>query len=366
MNLENIKSALENCGVVGAGGGGFPAHLKLDHRAKTILVNCAECEPLLQVDQQLLASYPDEILHALGILAESLDASVVIALKKSYTKAIQELENRTAQNPRLRIALLDNIYPVGDEIVLIYEALGIAVPPASLPIEVGCIVYNVETVHNMYHALVHNRPVTHKWVTIIGEVENPITVNLPIGTTVAEAVSRAGKITTSNPVYLNGGPMMGSKSQPTDEITKTTNAIIVLPEHHSLVQKFPSASINFKRALSACCQCRTCTDMCPRNQLGHQIEPHMIMRGLSAIDADSFYGVMYCSGCGVCEAIACPQSLAPRSIIKTFRTELAKAGVRAEKCQAACISDTREGRLVNSNRLKIRLGLAKYDVPASI
>lgn len=396
MSLDEIKQTLENCGVVGAGGGGFPAHLKLDPRAKTILVNCAECEPLLQVDRQLLTCYTEEILHALGILAGALDASVVIAVKGSYTAAVEAVENMGGvfSPANFKIALLDNIYPIGDEIVLIYEALGITVPPGSLPIESGCIVFNVETVYNMYHALVHDRPVTHKWVTIAGEVENPVTVNVPVGTPIHEAVKLAGKITTKIPVFILGGPMMGkvicsdqvsripsqawdngaasrhpapdAGSPKLNEITKTTGAILVLPADHTLVQKSSTSSTNFKRALSACCQCRTCTDMCPRNQLGHPIEPHRIMRGLSSTDTDTFYGTMYCSGCGVCETIACPQSLAPRALIKTFRTELSKAGIKAEKRAAAPISDTREGRLVNANRLKIRLGLSKYDVPAPL
>jgi len=368
--LDDLKKTIEACGIVGAGGGGFPSHLKLDSRANTILLNCAECEPLVQVDQQLLSNYAKEIISALIKLAEALDANIVIAIKKTYNAAISAAESAVAtldrSHPPIRIAILDDIYPTGDEVVLIYEALGIVVPPGSLPIDVGCIVYNVETVYNMYHAFEHATPATHKWVTIAGEVERPVTTLLPVGMPIVEVIKYAGKITIDNPAIVLGGPMMGRLVLDKNEtIQKTTNAILVLPNDHQ-AQAQASDTMSLNRVASACCQCRTCTDMCPRNGLGHPIEPHRIMRALSARDAGSaaLLGMMYCSMCGLCETVACPQSLAPRSLIKTFRTALAKEGVRAQKCEANPVPYGREGRLVSAGRLKMRLGLSKYDVEA--
>jgi len=380
--IDSMKEVIKACGIVGAGGGGFPSHLKLDSRAHTILLNCAECEPLLQVDQQLLANYASEIVSALHRLADALGASAVVAVKKSYTAAISavecEIEKLSGQTEsRIRLALLDEIYPAGDEIVLIYEALGLVVPPGSLPIDVGCIVFNVETVYNMYHAFEHGTPVTHKWVTIVGEVERPVTALLPVGMPIAEAIKHAGQITVDNPAFILGGPMMGGLIYASKEtIKKTTNAILVLPSDHSLIlrnnygqasDKTP-AMVNLNRVASACCQCRTCTDMCPRNQLGHPIEPHRIMRALAARDTSSsaFGGTMYCSFCGVCETMACPQSLAPRSLIGTIRTALKESGVKPEKYEPGTVSCTRNGRLVGAKRLTMRLGLSKYDIEAPL
>ena len=366
QQLEEIKNILSDCGVVGAGGGGFPSHLKLDTRCKTILLNCAECEPLTQVDHQLLAAYAPEILLTLNHLAAVLDANVVVAVKKSFTAAISAVENKLDKYPRTRLVLLDDVYPAGDEIVLIYEALGIVVPPGALPIEAGCVVFNTETVYNMYNALLLRQPVTHKWVTIVGEVKHPVTARVPIGTNLKEAIKRAGEITTQSPVFIVGGVMMGGIASPSDEMKKTTNCLLVLPSDHTLALKSSNRQADLNRIASACCQCRTCTDMCPRYLLGHPIQPHRIMRALSARNAkaDAYGGVMYCSMCGVCEVIACPQSLAPRAMIKIFKTALADAGVKPEKREAAPVTCAREGRLVHANRLKMRLGLAKYDLEA--
>ncbi|MCL2285154.1 MAG: SLBB domain-containing protein [Firmicutes bacterium] len=366
QQLEEIKKIISKCGVVGAGGGGFPSHLKLDIRCKTILLNCTECEPLIQVDSQLLGAYTPEILLTLNLLAEVLDANVVVAVKKSFTAAISAIENKLDKYPRIRLVLLDEIYPAGDEIVLVYEALGIVIPPGTLPIEAGYVIFNVETVYNMYNALEYEQPVTHKWVTIVGEVERPVTARFPIGTTLKEAVKRAGEITTQSHVFIVDGVMMGCIASPSDEIKKTTNCLLVLPSDHTLALRGSNKQADLNRIASACCQCRTCTDMCPRNLLGHPIQPHRIMRALSARDAkaDVYGSVMYCSMCGVCEVIACPQSLAPRAMIKIFKTALSKAGVKPKKREAAPVPCAREGRLVHANRLKMRLGLAKYDLEA--
>lgn len=369
QTIDALKTVLETCGVVGAGGGGFPSHLKIDPRTQTILVNGAECEPLLQVDQQLMEHYTREILEATHILANILNAQAVIALKDSYTNAITAFENIIEEYPPITLKRLRKTYPAGDEMVLIYEALGAVVPPGGLPMAVGCTVFNVETMYNMYYAFTENRPVTHKWVTIAGEVEKPVTALFPIGTTIAQAIQAAGKITTSHPIYINGGPMMGHTIDSTEKITKTTKAILVLPQDHLLAYKgrsFPGNSLN--RVASACCQCRNCTDMCPRHLLGHPIEPHRIMRAMAARDATStaYQGAMYCSMCGLCEMVACPQSLAPRTLIKAVKSAMQKEGLRPKPLEATTVVAERGGRLVSSHRLTTRLGLAKYDIPAPI
>ena len=365
MSLDELKKIIQDSGIVGCGGAGFPTHLKLDARAETVILNCAECEPLLKVHQQVLSRFTREILSALGRLSVVLDADIVVAVKKTYGSAISAVKAILDEFPRTRLALLDASYPAGDEIMLIYEALGITVPPGTLPIESGCIVLNVETVYNIYNALEHGLPVTQKWLTIAGEVAQPVTALVPVGTPIGEAVKRAGGITTNDPAFLTGGPMMGRIADESDTVKKNTNAIIVLPRDHILVRRAgDSHSADLNRVASACCQCRTCTEMCPRHLLGYPVEPNKVMRALSSRDSASkaFHGIMYCSLCGVCEMIACPQSLSPRSLMKTFKGALQKAGVKPEKCGHSPVSPMLEYRKVDVNRLKIRLGLAKYDL----
>ena len=356
MDIGELRKIIEDCGIVGAGGAGYPTHLKMDARANIILLNCAECEPLLQTDQHLMATYTDEIISALDAIAAVLNARVIIAVKETHKEALAAMEGKTSAS--MQMVVLEDAYPAGDEVLLINEACGVVVPPGTFPIDSGFIVLNVETVLNIYYALRDNQPVTHKWVTIAGEVSKPAVVRMEIGVTVEHAVDQAGGATVENPVYISGGPMMGTITAATDAVKKTTNAIIVLPQNHSLARK-SSPQIALNRVASACCQCRSCTDMCPRYLLGYPIEPHKIMRSLAARSADTtaFEGVLYCCGCGICEKIACPQSLSPCSLMKQFKDAMAKEGIRPRKQQPAPISTARQYRKVSSNRLKTRLGV---------
>jgi len=367
MTVHELKKTVENSGIVGAGGGGFPTHMKLDIRAKTVVLNCAECEPLVNVDQYLLANYTQEIISALSIISQALDCDIVIAIKKHYVTAVSAVNKHIEQEPRMGLKLLEATYPAGDEILLLYEALGIIIPPGAFPIESGCIVLNVETVYNIHNAIANGAAVTHKWLTIAGEVEKPVVSRVPVGTSVPDAVKEAGSITTDDPVFIVGGAMMGDATS--QVITKTTNAILVLPRDHYLVRRAQSSpSVQLNRVASACCQCRSCTDMCPRYLLGYPIEPHKIMRAASARDpaSQAFMGAMYCGLCGLCEMVACPQSLAPRSIIKILRTALVKAGVKAKKHEAKPVSQDLQYRKTAASRLKTRLGLAQYDIGVDV
>jgi Na+-translocating ferredoxin:NAD+ oxidoreductase RnfC subunit len=259
---------------------------------------------------------------------------------------------------------------MGDEVILIYEATGRVIKPGGLPIDEHVVVYNTETMYNLYRAVHLGEPVTDKLVTIVGEVERPVTISVPIGTTVGEAVLQAGKLTVKNPAFVMGGPMMGRLGTENTVITKTTNAIIILPEDHKVVMRMnKNLELERRRAASSCCQCRTCTEMCPRHALGHPIEPHRIMRAAANHDTSDlsvYTNTAYCSSCGLCENYACPQGLSPRSVIAEFKNGLRAAGIRGEKLEPAKTAADRELKKVPVARLKARLGLSDYDVPAPL
>lgn len=193
-------------------------------------------------------------------------------------------------------------------------------------------------------------------------------MRVPLGTTVKEAISLAGKITVEDPAYVMGGPMMGRLGTENTVITKTTNAIIILPkDHHVVVRMEKNLDIEKRRASSSCCQCRTCTDMCSRHALGHPIEPHKVMRAVANHDLSDlsvFINAAYCSGCGICEKYACPQGLSPKSIIQQFKGGLRGAGIKVEKVEPAPVLEDRELRKLPVHRLAARLDLARYDKPA--
>lgn len=372
MEIGVLKQALQEAGVVGAGGAGFPTYAKLDERAEIILMNCAECEPLLKLHRQLLEQHAEEILETFHLVAETVGANeAVIGVKNEYKATIKAIERYIDAYPEMRIKRLDSAYPMGDEVVLIYEATGRVIRPGGLPIEEGVAVFNVETLYNAHRFLKKGEPVIDKVVTIVGEVEHPITVRVPLGASVKDVVSYAGEMTTKRPAFLMGGPMMGNLGDETTVITKTTNAIIVLDETHSLIQKkHHNTAIDLKRAASSCCQCETCTQLCPRHALGHPIEPHKFMRSAANKDFQDtsvFVNTLFCSSCGLCENFSCPQGLSPRTLMAEYKGGLRKAGVKAPaERTAAPVSPAREYRKAPEERLAARLGLTKYDAPAPL
>lgn len=371
MDLKELSTLVRNSGIVGAGGAGFPTYVKIDERADIILMNCAECEPLLKLHRQLLQQYAEEIVKTFQMMAETVKAKeAIIGIKGEYKEAIEALQAILDEYPLVRLHLLPSAYPMGDEVILIYEATGRVIQPGGLPIEEGVAVFNVETVYNIYRAVTEKKGVTSKVVSVVGEIENPITVRVPLGCTLDEVVALAGKITTKDYVYLVGGPMMGKIGAGSQPVTKTTNAILVLPKEHLIIQrKNSSTSINMKRAASSCCQCQMCSDLCPRHLLGHPIEPHKFMRAAANQDfqdTNVYLNTLYCSACGLCEMFSCPQGLSPRTLIGEYKAGLAKNGIRPTKQEAACVSPARDFRRAPEERLEARLGLSKYNLPAPL
>lgn len=371
MLIDELKNIARENGIVGAGGAGFPSYAKMTDKADTVILNCVECEPLLKLHIQLLAANAEEIVQMLDEVREALGAKeAVVGIKSEHVHTLRILKDVVEEYPQVRICAVRPTYPMGDEVVLIYEATGRVIKPGGIPIDENVIVYNAETMYNLYQAVHADRPVTDKLVSIVGEVERPVTVRVPLGTSVKEAVALAGKITVKDPAYVMGGPMMGKLGTENTIITKTTNAIIVLSETHKVVMRMnKNLDVERRRAASSCCQCRTCTEMCPRHALGHPIEPHRIMRAVANHDISDlsvYTNAAYCSSCGLCENYSCPQGLSPRSVIAEFKNGLKASGVRVEKIEPAEVEADRELRKVPVMRLKEKLGLAQYDVPAPL
>ncbi len=367
MELDEIKTKLQTCGIVGAGGAGFPAYAKFASGADTLILNCAECEPLLTLHRQLLAQKSLEIITAFSEIGKALGVKrCVIGIKSAYASTLEAITPIVKNFDNVEIKTLKEVYPAGDEIVLIYQVTGRVVDAGALPITQGVIVYNVETVYNAYLAMYENEPVTSKLVTVACEVGKPQTLRVPLGVTVGELVDFCGGATVPDPAYVSGGAMMGRIVASGDVITKTTNAILVLPSDHPVVQsKRRNPVFDAHRAASACCQCRMCSDLCPRHLLGHPIDPARFMRAIAhrnAGDTEAYLNSMYCSGCGVCETYACMQGLSPRTLLAVAKGELRKGGIKPAPHASEPVSVARDARNVPVERLTARLGLNKYDV----
>lgn len=371
MNITELSSIMKDAGVVGAGGAGFPSYAKLNEKADTIILNCAECEPLLKLHRQVMAKYANEILFALNEVADAVGAeNIIIAIKPNYKKAIAAIEQVLPSYKKARIGLLPPVYPSGDEVITIYEVTGRIVPPGKLPIEVGCIVYNVETMLNTYYAITEKRPVTHKYCTVTGAVKNPTTVCLPLGMQVSEVLELAGGTTIDEYEIVSGGPMTGRLCTEYDVVTKTSNAYIVLPKNHYVVQrKKIKTQVAVNRAMSACCHCGMCSELCSRHLLGYPINPSKFMTALSAGatgNIEPYINTFFCSACGLCEMYSCFQGLSAQSLISVFKGGLRKGGVKMPEVTLAPVDPIRTQKLVSHQRLTARLGLTEYNKPADL
>jgi len=367
ISREEIIKKVADAGVVGCGGAGFPTHVKIAADADFVIANGAECEPLLKGDQYLMETKAAEIVRGMRYVMKTSGASQgYIGLKKKYHRQIEALNKALA--PGIKIFEMGNVYPAGDEHVMVNEITGRIVPEAGIPINVGCIVDNVGTLVNICEAVEKGRPVTRKNVTVTGDVENPVIVRCAVGACVSDIVKLA-KPRKQHYTLLNGGPMMGDIINDDFCVTKTTGAILVLPSDSSLVaKKTRTATVAMRRAKSICEQCMDCTLVCPRNLLGHRIFPHKIMR-MNFFASGEFNeissGSFLCSQCGLCE-VACPQDLSPKRVFRDVKENLVKKGHKnMHTSSQLSVHSERALRQFPAQRLLQRIGLAEFDKPVS-
>lgn len=354
-------------GVVGAGGAGFPAHVKLNSHADVVLANGAECEPLLRVDQQVMLRYTGDVIEGLRLAMEACGAKEgKLCVKAKHQEVIKKLE--AACTPGITVFPLDDYYPAGDEQQMVYDATGSVVPVGGIPLDAGVVAQNTSTLRNIALAA-RDIPVTHKHLTITGEVKTPITIEAPLGMSLRDCIRLAGgPADESGYGLIVGGPMMGYVEKNWDNVvTKTTGGVIVLPADHAhYVRKAAPGVYDRKLARTVCCQCMLCTLMCPRNLLGLGVEPHKAMRAVAYGKTYEDNGVFSCCNCGVCSFFACPFGLAPSVITTEAKNAMAAAGKRPEKMPSPGVASNRQYAKVPVKRLIARLGLKQYDVPAPL
>lgn len=354
-----------DAGILGAGGAGFPTHVKINCKAEYVLANGAECEPLLRVDQQVMQYYAAEVVRGIRAVKEFTGAKyAVICLKEHYHEAVNALRTVLKESDDVQLHLLDSYYPAGDEQQIVYEVTGRVVPTGGLPLDVGAVVCNVSTLVNIANAL-DGKKVVEKYVTVGGAVKKPVTLRVPVGISLQELLDAAGG-TTEECCYIIGGPCMGRVVDTLDiPVTKTTGGLLAIPREHPLLQK-KSPSLDLRLIMSVCCQCSMCTQLCPRNALGLNVQPHKAMRSL-ACGGDlmgDFNGIFSCCNCGLCTYYACNFGLKPSQVMQTLKSAIASKGTRARKEVYGATDGGLENKKVPVHRLIERLGISEYDVPA--
>jgi Na+-translocating ferredoxin:NAD+ oxidoreductase RnfC subunit len=361
MNLiEQVRLA----GVVGAGGGGFPTHVKLAGKADTVIANGAECEPLLHKDAAVMEHQAAQMIVGMKLAMQAVSATVGIVGIKAKNKHAVETVQAACAGTVIRVHLLGDYYPAGDEYDLVHETTGRLIPPGGIPLNIGAVVCNVETFINVA-AAAEGRPVTQKILTVAGAVREPVTLTVPLGTSLRECIAAAGGASVDDPVLCIGGMMMGETTGELDRpVTKTTGGIVVLSRRHAVIErKLKPAPAQRAIGKSACDQCRYCTEFCPRFLLGYAVEPHQVMRSLafSATGAAHWneWAALCCS-CGLCTLYACPEQLFPKEACDDSKAEMKKTGVKWSGPTKVKPHPMRDGRRVPINSLMKKLGIAQY------
>jgi Na+-translocating ferredoxin:NAD+ oxidoreductase RnfC subunit len=360
-----LSGKLRDCGVVGAGGAGFPTHVKAQSQVEYLIANGAECEPLIHKDAELMKHFPAEILSGMTAMMEATGArSGKFGVKTKNAESIEALKHSN-KSDRIEFVMLGDFYPSGDEYELVYTATGRLIPPAGIPLQVGCVVNNVETLYNVHYAL-QDRPVTEKFLSVCGAVREPKSFWAPVGTPFRDLIALAGGATVPEFGIFVSGIMMGTLTFDPDEvITKTTGGLIILPRDHYLMTRRTRSQDEMNRiGKSACDQCSYCTEFCPRYLLGYEVMPHKVMRSLGfTLTGGDIWNQWseLCCACGLCTLYACPEDLYPKEACDDGKKDRRAAGLKFVQQKPVQVHPMKEYRRVPLAQLRKRLQVEDYE-----
>jgi Na+-translocating ferredoxin:NAD+ oxidoreductase RnfC subunit len=360
-----LSETLRECGVVGAGGAGFPTYVKAQSRVEYVIANGAECEPLIHKDAELMKHFPADILAGMNAMMAATGANMgKFGVKTKNAEALEALRHNL-KSDRIEFVTLGDFYPSGDEYELVYTATGRLIPPAGIPLQVGCVVNNVETLYNV-HLAEQGAPVTRKFLSVCGAVNQPKSFWAPVGTPFRDLLALAGGATVDQFAVFVSGVMMGTLTSDLDDVlTKTTGGLIVLPRDHYLVTRRTRPLVEMNRiGKSACDQCSYCTEFCPRYLLGYEVQPHKVMRSLGfTITGGDIWNqwAELCCACGLCTLYACPEDLYPKEACDQGKQDRRAAGLKFAQTRPVEVHPMKEYRRVPLAQLRRRLQIEEYE-----
>ena len=307
LDADTVLHAIREAGIVGMGGAAFPGNVKavssMGH-IDTLIANACECEPYITADDSLLRTKAEQVLQGMMILRQVLSPErVVLAVEDNKAQAIENLKKLLPEFPQIELAVLPTRYPQGAEKQLIQSLTGREVPPAQLPVSVGCAVFNVSTFAAIYRAVRLGTPLTERIVTISGEaIAEPQNFIVPIGTPFHDLISVAGGLNEKTERVISGGPMMGfAQSDLAVPVIKATNSILCLLKDQNGAAENP-----------VCLRCGKCVSVCPM-----RLQPLYMYRFTNARRVDQLQrlNLLDCIECGSC-AFTCPGKL---PLVEVFR-----------------------------------------------
>jgi Na+-translocating ferredoxin:NAD+ oxidoreductase RnfC subunit len=351
--------------VVGAGGAGFPTYVKAQTEVEYLLINGAECEPLLHKDYELMKNCASGIVEGAKLMRSAIRAQHTRFGIKTKNAAAVEAIGALLKGTDMDTVLLGDFYPSGDEFELVYSGTGRLIPPGGIPLAVGCVVNNVETSYNVARAA-DGHAVTHKFLSVTGAVRNPKSLWAPVGLSFRELLDCAGGATVDDFGFFVSGIMMGQLSFDLDDVvTKTTCGLIVLPRDHYLITRKERPNESMRRiGKSACDQCSFCTEFCPRYLLGYDVQPHKVMRSLGFTASGAALwnqSAELCCACGLCTLYACPEDLYPKEACDQSKKDLREAGTKYVQQHEPRVHPMKDSRRVPLAMLRRRLKVEEYE-----
>lgn len=306
---DEIIKIIEEAGIVGMGGAGFPTNVKLSPKnadiIDSIIVNGAECEPYLTSDYRRMVEQTDKLVKGLKIVLKIFpDAKGYFGIEDNKPEAIEALLKATENEYRIEVVPLKTKYPQGGERSMIYAVTGRKINSKMLPADVGCIVHNVDTIYAIYNAVYNGKPLIERIVTITGDaVRTPKNFQVRIGTSFRELIDAAGGFTTEPEKIISGGPMMGFSF---------FNIDVPVVKGSSSLLAFIKDDVSHEEP-SACIRCGRCAAACPEHLLPMKLAA---LAGQNEPEEFKKLGGMECVECGCCSYV-CP---AKRQVTQSVRS----------------------------------------------
>ena len=311
LTKEEILNLIGEAGIVGMGGAGFPTKVKLSpkepEKIEYVIANCAECEPYITADYRRMLENPEELVSGMKVVLKLFDnAKGIFGVEDNKPDCIAKLKELTKDEPRMEVLALKTKYPQGAERQLIFATTGRAINSSMLPADGGCVVDNVETLIGIHYAVIDERPVMERIVTVSGDgVKAPGNFKVLFGTNQRELVEAAGGFLDEPEKVISGGPMMGFAMFTLDTpITKTSSSILCLTKDEVAANE-PSACIN----------CGRCVEVCPS-----RIIPSRLADFAEHHNEEAFtkWEGLECVECGSCSYV-CPAKRQLKQAIGSMR-----------------------------------------------
>jgi len=296
LDPRELQKIIKECGIIGLGGAGFPAHVKLnegvENAVDTLLINGAECEPYITCDDRLIQEKAHYITAGTRMILHAVQAQqCVIAVEEDMTAAYDALSRWVGED--IELVKIPTRYPAGGEKQLIQVITGKEVPSGGFPIDIGIVIHNVATAAAVYRAVTRGEPIVSRYVTITGQVDRPRNLQVLLGTPVKDCVEKCGRMNFDDCRVILGGPMMGMHvKNPDIPIIKTTNCVLIQ-------NKEPVAPEQ------PCIRCGDCVEVCPIRLLPQQLYWHARADDFTAAHQLHLFD---CIECGLCSYV-CPSHI---------------------------------------------------------